>query len=129
MKVLAHHGIKRDVGGPAIGRRRQRRRSAPPSTPSPPSRSRSAKSAGAQKAGGFGARLPRRGAGRWVVLDAPLDWRKRPVAYTIGNMATKKPVPEGPVEVPDVISILPLRNSVLFPGSIIPIDVGGARSR
>jgi ATP-dependent Lon protease len=43
-------------------------------------------------------------------------------------MATKKPVPEGPVEVPDVISILPLRNSVLFPGSIIPIDVGRKKS-
>ncbi|HSY40220.1 MAG TPA: endopeptidase La, partial [Polyangia bacterium] len=35
---------------------------------------------------------------------------------------------EGPVEVPDVISILPLRNSVLFPGSIIPIDVGRKKS-
>src|SRR6185312_9872229 len=44
------------------------------------------------------------------------------------TMATKKPVPEGPVEVPDVISILPLRNSVLFPGSIIPIDVGRKKS-
>jgi ATP-dependent Lon protease len=43
-------------------------------------------------------------------------------------MATKKPVPEGPVEVPDVISILPLRNSVLFPGAIIPIDVGRKKS-
>src|SRR5580693_9941150 len=43
-------------------------------------------------------------------------------------MATKTPLPEGPVEVPDVISILPLRNSVLFPGSIIPIDVGRKKS-
>ncbi|HZL18285.1 MAG TPA: endopeptidase La [Polyangia bacterium] len=43
-------------------------------------------------------------------------------------MASKKPVPEGPVEVPEVISILPLRNSVLFPGSIIPIDVGRKKS-
>jgi len=34
----------------------------------------------------------------------------------------------GPVELPDVISILPLRNSVLFPGSIIPIDVGRRKS-
>ena len=39
-------------------------------------------------------------------------------------MAAKKPASEGPVEVPEYISILPLRNSVLFPGSIIPIDVG-----
>ena len=39
-------------------------------------------------------------------------------------MASKKAAPEGPVEVPEIISILPLRNSVLFPGSIIPIDVG-----
>src|SRR5437773_5290987 len=36
--------------------------------------------------------------------------------------------PEGPVEVPEIISILPLRNSVLFPGSIIPIDVGRKKS-
>jgi ATP-dependent Lon protease len=43
-------------------------------------------------------------------------------------MAAKKPAPEGPVEVPDIISILPLRNSVLFPGSIIPIDVGRKKS-
>src|ERR1700759_2615476 len=34
----------------------------------------------------------------------------------------------GPVEIPEVISILPLRNSVLFPGSIIPIDVGRRKS-
>src|SRR6201995_5288525 len=34
----------------------------------------------------------------------------------------------GPVEIPEIISILPLRNSVLFPGSIIPIDVGRKKS-
>src|ERR1700738_859060 len=34
----------------------------------------------------------------------------------------------GPVDIPDVLSILPLRNSVLFPGSIIPIDVGRKKS-
>src|ERR1044072_7851609 len=43
-------------------------------------------------------------------------------------MASKKAAPEGPVEVPEVISVLPLRNSVLFPGSIIPIDVGRRKS-
>ncbi len=43
-------------------------------------------------------------------------------------MASKKAAPEGPVEVPEYISILPLRNSVLFPGSIIPIDVGRKKS-
>ena len=32
------------------------------------------------------------------------------------------------MEVPEIISILPLRNSVLFPGSIIPIDVGRKKS-
>jgi ATP-dependent Lon protease len=32
------------------------------------------------------------------------------------------------VEVPEVIPILPLRNSVLFPSSIIPIDVGRRKS-
>ena len=35
---------------------------------------------------------------------------------------------EGPVEVPETLSVLPLRNSVLFPGSIIPIDVGRKKS-
>jgi len=44
-------------------------------------------------------------------------------------MTTKpKGAADGPVEVPEVISILPLRNSVLFPGSIIPIDVGRRKS-
>ena len=43
-------------------------------------------------------------------------------------MAAKKTASEGPVEVPEYISILPLRNSVLFPGSIIPIDVGRKKS-
>ena len=33
-----------------------------------------------------------------------------------------------PVEIPDSLPILPLRNSVLFPGSIIPIDVGRRKS-
>ncbi|HGG58243.1 MAG TPA: hypothetical protein ENK31_10645, partial [Nannocystis exedens] len=31
-------------------------------------------------------------------------------------------------ELPEVLSTLPLRNSVLFPGSIIPIDVGRPKS-
>ena len=35
---------------------------------------------------------------------------------------------EQPVEIPDQLPILPLRNSVLFPGSIIPIDVGRRKS-
>jgi ATP-dependent Lon protease len=35
---------------------------------------------------------------------------------------------DGPVEIPELLSILPLRNSVLFPGSIIPIDVGRKKS-
>src|SRR5437868_5243632 len=44
-------------------------------------------------------------------------------------MSTKKQGgTEGPVEIPEIISILPLRNSVLFPGSIIPIDVGRRKS-
>src|SRR5664279_2049407 len=42
--------------------------------------------------------------------------------------SAKKTAPEGPIEVPEIISILPLRNSVLFPGSIIPIDVGRKKS-
>ncbi|MCD6498100.1 MAG: endopeptidase La [Deltaproteobacteria bacterium] len=36
--------------------------------------------------------------------------------------------PEMLVEVPDVIPILPLRNSVLFPAFIMPIDVGRKKS-
>src|SRR5215813_12155493 len=43
-------------------------------------------------------------------------------------MTRQKGGPEGPVEIPELISILPLRNSVLFPGSIIPIDVGRRKS-
>jgi ATP-dependent Lon protease len=43
-------------------------------------------------------------------------------------MTKQKSGTEGPVEVPELISILPLRNSVLFPGSIIPIDVGRRKS-
>src|SRR3954466_11113528 len=36
--------------------------------------------------------------------------------------------PQSAVDVPGQLSILPLRNSVLFPGSIIPIDVGRRKS-
>ena len=43
-------------------------------------------------------------------------------------MAAKKTGPEGPIEIPEIIAVLPLRNSVLFPGSIIPIDVGRKKS-
>ncbi|MFH1132632.1 MAG: LON peptidase substrate-binding domain-containing protein, partial [Pseudomonadota bacterium] len=32
------------------------------------------------------------------------------------------------IEIPEHLSVLPLRNSVLFPGSIIPIDVGRKKS-
>lgn len=32
------------------------------------------------------------------------------------------------MDIPDQLSVLPLRNSVLFPGSIIPIDVGRKKS-
>jgi ATP-dependent Lon protease len=35
---------------------------------------------------------------------------------------------EQPVEIPDTLPVLPLRNSVLFPGAIIPIDVGRRKS-
>src|SRR5262245_31310414 len=48
--------------------------------------------------------------------------------YVAGTMTKTKGGPEGPVEIPEIISILPLRNSVLFPGSIIPIDVGRRKS-
>jgi len=43
-------------------------------------------------------------------------------------MTKAKAGSDAPVEIPDVIPILPLRNSVLFPGSIIPIDVGRRKS-
>ena len=43
-------------------------------------------------------------------------------------MTKAKPGADLPVEIPDVLPILPLRNSVLFPGSIIPIDVGRRKS-
>ncbi len=47
---------------------------------------------------------------------------------TIAAMPAKKSVPEGPVEIPEYLPVLPLRNSVLFPNSIIPIDVGRKKS-
>ncbi len=43
-------------------------------------------------------------------------------------MTKAKPGSDLPVEIPDLLPILPLRNSVLFPGSIIPIDVGRRKS-
>jgi len=43
-------------------------------------------------------------------------------------MTKAKPGGEPPVDIPDTLPILPLRNSVLFPGSIIPIDVGRRKS-
>jgi len=43
-------------------------------------------------------------------------------------MTKGKPGSDAPVDIPDVLPILPLRNSVLFPGSIIPIDVGRRKS-
>lgn len=44
------------------------------------------------------------------------------------QQGTATPPPEGSVEIPEQLSLLPLRNSVLFPGSIIPIDVGRKKS-
>src|SRR5262245_44200158 len=66
-----------------------------------------------------------RAAPRNLILmgKAYLDSR-RCGTYVAGTMTKTKGGPEGPVEIPEIISILPLRNSVLFPGSIIPIDVG-----
>ena len=43
-------------------------------------------------------------------------------------MSTQKGSSDDQVEIPEHLSILPLRNSVLFPGTIIPIDVGRKKS-
>ncbi|MEM6293809.1 MAG: endopeptidase La [Myxococcota bacterium] len=43
------------------------------------------------------------------------------------STSSNEPVEEVP-ELPETVSVLPLRNSVLFPGSIIPIDVGRPKS-
>ena len=43
-------------------------------------------------------------------------------------MTKAKAGDQQPVEIPDTLPILPLRNSVLFPGAIIPIDVGRRKS-
>src|SRR4029450_944533 len=43
-------------------------------------------------------------------------------------MTKAKQGSDAPVEIPDILPTLPLRNSVLFPGSIIPIDVGRRKS-
>ena len=42
-------------------------------------------------------------------------------------MSTTPPSDESQ-DLPEVLSLLPLRNSVLFPGSITPIDVGRPKS-
>ena len=70
----------------------------------------------------------RRGRFGTLRIGTGSDWPTASLPYTIDLMASKKAAPEGPVEVPEIISILPLRNSVLFPGSIIPIDVGRKKS-
>jgi len=43
-------------------------------------------------------------------------------------MTTQPPESDDRPELPEQVSVLPLRNSVLFPGSIIPIDVGRPKS-
>jgi ATP-dependent Lon protease len=37
-------------------------------------------------------------------------------------------LPNPPAEGPDILPVLPLRNSVLFPGSLVPVNVGRPRS-
>jgi ATP-dependent Lon protease len=49
-------------------------------------------------------------------------------ARYVSNMTKAKAGDQQPVEIPDTLPILPLRNSVLFPGAIIPIDVGRRKS-
>jgi ATP-dependent Lon protease len=44
------------------------------------------------------------------------------------SMTNQPPESDDRPELPDLVSVLPLRNSVLFPGSIIPIDVGRPKS-
>jgi ATP-dependent Lon protease len=44
------------------------------------------------------------------------------------RMTNAPPQIEEIKDLPEVVSLLPLRNSVLFPGSIIPIDVGRPKS-
>ena len=43
-------------------------------------------------------------------------------------MTEQTPENDDRPELPELVSVLPLRNSVLFPGSIIPIDVGRPKS-
>ena len=44
------------------------------------------------------------------------------------GMSTQPTENDDVPELPEVVPVLPLRNSVLFPGSIIPIDVGRPKS-
>ena len=55
----------------------------------------------------------------WVWPAAVVGYHRRVTKAKVGDL---------PVEIPDVLPVLPLRNSVLFPGSIIPIDVGRKKS-
>jgi ATP-dependent Lon protease len=55
-----------------------------------------------------------------MVLRSRPEFRRFAMSMTDSNDEIR--------DLPEVVSLLPLRNSVLFPGSIIPIDVGRPKS-
>ena len=116
-KVLAHFAIKRDVGGTSQGGAGTSSGGATVHTLN-----------AAAQAGQREEALTAGRVGYRQILYGASDWRNSLGPVYDRSMASKKAAPEGPVEVPEIISILPLRNSVLFPGSIIPIDVGRKKS-
>ena len=147
-KVLAHHGISRDRGRagaarasgwgaangggatvmPSARSRSPSPRSAPMTyrpelNPGPPGRHQALSEAGVRYCErGLPTRRPLSSrAARAIRVSDLFQYVSR---IRSRQWPPRRPPPKGPVEVPEIISILPLRNSVLFPGSIIPIDVG-----
>src|SRR6516225_9829267 len=58
-----------------------------------------------------------------VTADAGLSTSTPPVGEARRREAVARPLPE------DAIAIVPVRNVVLFPGTVIPLTVGRERSR
>ena len=56
------------------------------------------------------------------------DDEREPQSPAVIGVTRKEDDPSQPA-IPDVIPILPLRNMVVFPGTVIPLTVGRASSR
>src|SRR5436190_22768423 len=62
------------------------------------------------------------------VVGTPQENRREAQSPPIIGITRKEDDPGQP-QIPDVLPILPLRNMVVFPGTVIPLTVGRASSR